>query len=206
MITNDKDVFFKYLGKNVSRETLNKFCIYHALLLKWQKKINLISNTTLDQIYTRHFLDSAQISSFINNKESSIADFGSGAGFPGVVLAILGFNNITLIERDQKKAVFLRNVLRELNLDINVFEGDIINYSGKLDIVLSRALASLDSLLKLSYPVLKPDGFALFLKGKSYNLEIKEALKNWEMTFIKKNSITSDNGMILKINNINPLL
>ena len=94
----------------VSRETYEKFEIYHETLLKWQKSINLISNSTLNNIWVRHFLDSGQLYNFTKNISGNILDFGSGAGFPGLILAIMGNNNINFVESDQKKCTFIREV------------------------------------------------------------------------------------------------
>ncbi len=94
----------------VSRETYEKFEIYHETLFKWQNSINLISNSTLDNIWVRHFLDSGQLYRFTKNISGNILDFGSGAGFPGLILAMMGNNNINIVESDQKKCTFIREV------------------------------------------------------------------------------------------------
>ncbi len=205
MYHGDKRAFLEYLGGNVSRETLEKFDIYYNLLLKWQKKINLISRSGIDDVYRRHFLDSAQLIDLIDDRNAKIVDFGSGAGFPGMILSILGCRNIILIERDGRKASFLRCVAREADLSVHIFEGDINNFDDKVDVIVSRALASLSDLLSLSYQKLSPDGCCLFLKGKNYSYEINEALKCWGMTFQKKGSITSIDSVILRVSDIRPL-
>ena len=95
----------------VSRETYEKLCVFQKILIKWQNSINLISKNTLENIWERHFLDSAQLYEFVRGVEGNIIDFGSGAGFPGMVLAIMGKKNIHLVESDHKKCVFLKEIV-----------------------------------------------------------------------------------------------
>ena len=104
MIINTYEEFCSY--QHVSRETFNKFKIFIEVLLKWQKSVNLISNSTINTIWKRHFLDSAQLYTYSQDIKGNILDIGSGAGFPGMILAMMGNNNVNLIESDQKN-VFL---------------------------------------------------------------------------------------------------
>ena len=104
----------------VSRETYEKLCTFHKVLKKWQNSINLISNNTVKNIWERHFLDSAQLYQFVKGVEGNIIDFGSGAGFPGLVLAIMGKKNIHLVESDYKKCVFLKEIAMLTEIDITL--------------------------------------------------------------------------------------
>lgn len=187
---------------NVSRETIDRLKIYEALLLKWQPHLNLVSKTTLSDLRQRHFLDSAQLFSEVPNKNAVVCDLGSGAGFPGAVLAIMGCENVTLIERDKKKCTFLRNVSRETNVRFSVFEGDVKEFDKKADIVTSRALAPLKDLLRLAEPLIKPTTVCLFLKGNSVKDELKDIPLGMEMTSLKKQSISSKEGRVLILKNI----
>ncbi|HBN22569.1 MAG TPA: 16S rRNA (guanine(527)-N(7))-methyltransferase RsmG [Holosporales bacterium] len=187
---------------NVSRETIDKLKIYEALLLKWQPHLNLVSKTTLKDIWERHFLDSAQLFDETSNKNLFVCDLGSGAGFPGAVLAIMGCKNVTLIERDRKKCSFLRSVSRETKVTFSVFEGDVKDFLHKADIITSRALAPLKDLLLLAEPLVKPTTICLFLKGNSIDTELKEVPFDIKMNVSKKQSITSSEGALLTLKNI----
>ena len=187
---------------DVSRETIEKLKIYEGLLKKWQSHVNLVSNSTLNDIWARHFLDSAQLFHLISNKDSLVCDLGSGAGFPGAVLGIMGCSNVTLIERDRKKCSFLRSVSRETKTPFKVFEGDIKDYSERPAYITSRALASLSDLLALSKSLIAPQTTCLFLKGGQVDLELSQLNSSIEMTAVKKQSTTSKEGVILQLKDI----
>ena len=134
----------------VSRETYEKFKIFHDTLIKWQRSINLISKFTLDTIWLRHILDSAQLYKFIYKTKGNIFDLGSGAGFPGLILAIMGCKKICLVEPDKKKCTFLREVAMLTNTDVTIYNSRIqdLGYQN-VEVVISRALASLVKLIQL---------------------------------------------------------
>lgn len=159
---------------NVSRETLDKLREYHDLLLKWQKKINLISPNTISEAWKRHFVDSMQVFEHLPSSKGHLVDLGSGAGFPGLVLAVMGFEKVTLIESDRRKCIFLKQVIRDLGLDnVTVINERLENVSDiKADIITARALASLDQLLKWATPFLKTETVLIFPKGRRYQEEI----------------------------------
>jgi len=191
------------IEKNVSRETFLLLQKFVQLLLKWNQSINLISAKTEDDVWDRHVLDSLQLQSYLPDKDAQIVDLGSGAGFPGVVLALAGYQHITLLEKDTKKAAFLRNVSRETMVPMTVLEKDLREVKGQFDVVVARGLADLSTLLDYSYPLLKPTGYALFLKGENCEDEIFQAHKGfWEMTIEKKESITNPRATILKVGSI----
>ena len=184
----------------VSHETYEKFCAFHKLLLKWQKRINLISSRAINEIWVRHIVDSAQLINYINDRHCAILDIGSGAGFPGLILSILGINNITLVESDNKKSIFLKEAIRLLNLSAQVINDRVENLKEKkYDIVTSRAVADLNKLIALSYPHLSESGYCLFPKGKNYIMELDEAKNLWDVSCETHPSITDSQGIILKI-------
>lgn len=176
---------------DVSRETIEKLVTYEALLKQWQNAVNLVAASTLDQIWQRHFTDSAQLLEQIPPDARRLADLGSGAGFPGLVLAILladaGRNQsvaITLIESDQRKAAFLREVVRSVDIPVDIVSTRI-EHSATLeaircvDVVTARALARLQRLFELSIPLVGPDTVCLFLKGRGAIAEIEEARRGF---------------------------
>jgi 16S rRNA (guanine527-N7)-methyltransferase len=197
----------------VSRETYEKFEIYCDTLSKWQKSINLISNSTVDNIWVRHFLDSAQLYKFTKNISGNILDLGSGAGFPGLILAMMGNNNISLIESDQKKCTFIREVAMLSNTNIKIHDTRIEDLSFfKPDLITARALAPLNKLIKYveSYMEKSPsknETFPklLFLKGKFYKDELLELSKIRNIDYKVYQSITDEFGKIVYINKVNVL-
>ena len=213
MLTNI-DTYDKFCSHVfVSRETYEKLCVFHKTLIKWQNTINLISKSTVKSIWERHFLDSAQLYTFVKGVEGHIIDFGSGAGFPGMVLAIMGKQDIHLVESDHKKCVFLKEIAMLTETDITIHNCRIEDLSFiNVDLITCRALASLSKLIdyveiflnksigeKQELPKL------LFLKGKSYYSEIIELSKNKKISFEEYPSMTDKNGKILYINKVDTL-
>ncbi len=189
---------------NVSRETLAKFQIYQGLLQAWQKKINLIGPGTERDIWGRHFLDSAQILNLVNKagvkKNRSWLDLGTGAGFPGVVLALLGEREVYLVEPNPKKCAFLRTVIRETGIEAQVLQSKAQDISPfKVDIVTSRALAPVEQLLTWGLPFLAEGGEFWLLKGESGEQELTLAMKNHTMKIEVFKSLTETKGKILRI-------
>ena len=193
---------------NVSRETLERLDAYHRLLLKWNPRINLVSPRTLEETWSRHFLDSAQLWDLRPAHAARWIDIGSGGGFPGAVIAILAAElqpglHVSLVESDQRKAVFLRAVARETDLAFDVVAERVEAANlGPADVVSARALAPLTNLLALVQPVLAADGVALFPKGKSYREELAEALESWAFDCETYPSETDADSVILKIGGI----
>lgn len=193
---NDSDLL-----SNVSRETQEKLEIYVALLQQWNTKINLVSKQNSDQIWERHIIDSLQLANLIESDVQSAVDFGSGGGFPGLVLAIVTGLPITLVESDIRKTVFLREVARQTDANVTVLCKRIEQVEmPKVNLITARALASLDILLSFSEDRLTENGYCLFLKGRQVDDEIVEAQKNWQLDFQKISSKTSPDGVIVKIN------
>ncbi len=191
---------------NFDEQKKEKLIIWHDLLHKWQKKINLVSPQTMDRLWERHFMDSLQLGLYLSYKNNfNGGDLGSGAGFPGLALSLLGEGKITLMESDQRKSSFLRAVIREWGDQerIEVYNARIENrIETKFDIISARALAPLYQLLSYSLPLLNEQAYCLFLKGENYEKEILEAQKNWLFEYETYQSLTDKKAMILKIRNI----
>jgi len=190
----------------VSRETLERLEIYAALVAKWNPKINLVSRKSLEDLWSRHFVDSAQVFGLAGpNPHGLWADLGSGGGFPGAVIAILAAGagaglRVTLIESDQRKAAFLRTVSRETAVPFEV-RAERIETLPPLgaDILSARALAPLTDLLGFAERHLGSGGFALFPKGETHAQELHEAQNRWRFTCETATSCTDPRAVILKI-------
>ncbi|MGI9503893.1 MAG: 16S rRNA (guanine(527)-N(7))-methyltransferase RsmG [Geminicoccaceae bacterium] len=188
---------------NVSRETLNRLETYLSLITHWQNAINLVGPKTLADPWRRHFLDSAQLIDHISLNTDPVYDLGSGAGLPGIVLAILGKSNIHLVESDQRKAQFLNEVSRVLGLDATIHTQRIETLPKNCaTIVTARALAPLPRLIKLAFPLLRTNSHCLFLKGQSVSDELTEACKCWRMTIDLVPSRSDPSASILKLRDI----
>jgi 16S rRNA (guanine527-N7)-methyltransferase len=181
--------------------------------VKWQNSINLISKNTVKNIWERHILDSAQLYKFVKGVEGNIIDFGSGAGFPGLVLAIMGKKNIHLVESDYKKCVFLKEIAMLTETDINIHNCRIedLNFIN-VDLITCRALAPLSKLIEyvevfinksLTESQCAPK--LLFLKGKSYYSEVMELSKTKKISFKGYPSLTDVHGKILYIYRVDKL-
>ncbi len=196
------------IHKIVSRETFERFETYAATLIKWQKAINLVSASSIPEIWSRHFLDSAQVFS-LNTVESGLwLDIGSGAGFPGLICAAMAVETspelrFTLIESDQRKCSFLRTAAQAMNLKVTVLPHRIEDApSQNAQIVSARALAPLIKLCEYGEKHLAREGTALFLKGATHQQEINEALETWKMKIVSVPSQTANGAVILKIGEI----
>ena len=199
----------KYI--NVSHETLERLVIYFDLLNIWQKKMNLVSNNSLKNAEIRHFLDSAQLYIFCKNLNGNIIDFGTGAGFPGAVLSILGASKIFLVESNKKKCNFLKKVKKETNSNFNIVNSRIENLDFlEPSLIVSRALTSTKNLLLFSIDhMLKSNKInskneaiknlpnLLFLKGKTFKEELNDIPENLKIKFQTFPSITSAESRIL---------
>lgn len=190
----------------VSRETCARLQTYHARLLKWQKAINLVAPSTLGEAWSRHFYDSAQLWSLVEHVEGPLYDLGSGAGFPGLVLAVMGRKDVHLVESDTRKATFLRETARETGADVTVHNTRIEDLEdADAGIVTARALAALDTLLSLSYPLVSAkNGRCVFLKGGRWEEEVEQARENWNFDLTAHDSATAADARILEISNLCP--
>ena len=194
----------------VSRETYEKLCIFYRTLIKWQNSINLISKSSVKNIWERHFLDSAQLYKYVKDISGNILDIGSGAGFPALVLAIMGKKNIHLVESDYKKCVFLKEIAMLTDIDITIHNCRIESLSFfNVDLVTCRALAPLYKLIDYVEDFVRKSSNTkqnlpklLFLKGKMYKDELLQLQKNKNIDFKEYSSITDRYGKILYINKV----
>jgi 16S rRNA (guanine527-N7)-methyltransferase len=193
---------------NVSRETYDALKAYQRLLEKWTTRINLISKSTREDVWARHICDSAQVMALASKHTAHWVDIGSGGGLPGLVVAILAKElnpklRVTLIESDQRKAVFLRTVARELQLNATV-QAKRIEAVGplKADVISARALADLNDLLRLTHPFMTQNTQCLFMKGKNWSKEVKEAEKSWQFQAERFISKTNHEAVILSVRNV----
>ncbi len=184
----------------VSRETLTRLETYADLLSRWQGPVSLVSRRSLDDLWRRHMLDSAQLWPLLPATTRVVVDLGSGAGFPGLVLAILGVPEVHLIESNARKCAFLREAARLVAAPAVVHRSRIEDLAPfRADAVTARAIAPLPKLLGLAAPFLGPDGVCLFLKGGRVKEELTEAAKLWHMTVERVQSISDPSGTVLRM-------
>lgn len=199
MITADRQAVFDQL--NVSQAVQSKLNTYVALLEEWQGKMNLVSDSTLPVVWTRHILDSAQVERYLTPSDRVILDLGSGAGFPALVLAILDESKnrtVHLVESDGKKCSFLQAVADACGLQVVIHNERIEKMPVfKADVITARALAALDRLVGYAKPFIGERTRCLFLKGKKADEELKLCAKKFVFAVQKYASITSDEGKIL---------
>ena len=195
----------KALGINVSRETLPRLATYAALLEKWQAKINLVGPATLPDLWRRHFLDSAQLLPLLPAASGTLVDLGSGAGFPGLVLAIMTDWRVHLLDSDQRKCAFLRQVAVDCGVvdRVTIHSKRIEQVTGiAADVVTARACAPLDDLLTLAEPFIGEKGTGLFLKGAQAEEELTQAQRHWTMRLDRRESISDPAGVILIVTHL----
>lgn len=194
---------------DVSRETLGRLKLYAQLLEQWQKAVNLVSAKTLPQVWERHFADSAQLYRMAPDAKRWV-DLGSGAGFPGLVVAILmaerGDCRVTLVESDVRKCAFMREVGRQTGIVVDVAGERIESFSTSgrisetaIDVISARALAPLDRLLELSSALFSRNTLGLFLKGREVRSELDEAQRRWAFDSTVVPSLTDASGRILQV-------
>ncbi len=207
--------FGKFAG--VSRETLEKFVAYHAVLLKWQQKINLVSAATLESIWDRHFADSAQYFGLLRDDDAVLVDLGSGAGFPAIPLALMAqakdrTTQFHLVESDGRKAAFLveaARVVELLNVNIRIHAQRAEKFAagamaGTANVVTARAMAGLSDLLAYAQPLLAPAGRCLFLKGERAQEEIDAAQSaGWRFDLLRHPSRLAPDSVALEIRDPN---
>ncbi|MFC3057440.1 16S rRNA (guanine(527)-N(7))-methyltransferase RsmG [Paenirhodobacter populi] len=200
---SEKAEFLKSV--DVSRETLERLEGFEQLLIKWNGAINLVSPHTIRQIWSRHFLDSAQIFDLSEGRSGLWMDIGSGGGFPGLIVAILAAEkrpdlSVMLVESDRRKAAFLTTAAVKLGLKVTV-KADRIEAlpPANCDILSARALAPLSDLLGYAARHLAKDGICLFPKGIRWRDELAEAAKNWSFSHEQFPSLTDKDAVILKM-------
>ena len=201
------DTFSRFT--QVSRETITSLVKYENYLIKSNKTLNLIGKSTINNIWVRHFLDSAQVIDFIDKNDKTLIDLGSGAGFPGLILAITSKDRkiplkIKLIEKSPKKTKFLKDLINKLHIDVEVTNQNILKDSKKLsaDVFVARAFKPLKIILELIHNKAENwKKFFIFL-GKTGKYELLQASKIWDIEYKQRVSVTSNDSTVIEINKL----
>jgi 16S rRNA (guanine527-N7)-methyltransferase len=189
----------------VSRETLARLAAYAGLLERWSRRISLIGASTVGDLWRRHFLDSAQLFPLLPAGAHSLVDLGSGAGFPGLVLATMGVPGVALVEADARKCAFLREAARVAAAPVTIRNARIEALPPYVAaVVTARGLAPLDRLLVLAQRFIGPDTVCLFPKGKEAGQELAAAQQAWTMNVTTHDSRSDPRGVILCLRQVTP--
>jgi 16S rRNA (guanine527-N7)-methyltransferase len=190
---------------NVSRETLDRLQAYVDLLQKWQRRINLVSAGTLPAVWQRHILDSGQLAQYLPaNATDGIVDLGSGAGLPGLILAIVAERPVDLIESDSRKCAFLLEAARVTGASVKIHRRRAEGLAPwPANVLTARALAPLPRLLELGEGFIDPDRtVCLFLKGREAEQELTDSAKHWNMRAERFASLSDPSGSILRLSGV----
>jgi 16S rRNA (guanine527-N7)-methyltransferase len=203
-ICQQRNTFNRYI--QVSRETIISLKKYEKILIEANKSVNLIGNSTIKNIWYRHFMDSAQVIDFIDKNDKSVADLGSGAGFPGLVLAIIAKDRkmnfkTSLIEKSPKKAKFLKHVVDQLKLNVSIKNVNILDDKKKYfsDIIVARAFKPLKIIFQLIHKKIENWNKIIIFLGKSGKEELLQASKIWDIEYKQRMSITTNDSFIIEI-------
>lgn len=194
----------------VSRGTLERLIRYEQLCRQWQERLNLIGRSTLPDIWHRHFWDAAQILDHVPCAREvrpalTWLDLGSGAGFPGLVIAIMGAGHVHLVEKSPRKCQFLRAVAAATDAPVTIHQARAEDVTpGPVDVITARAFAPLPRLLTQAYPFFSRDTIALLHKGQNLDDELTEATKYWKMHITSAPSVTDQRGRIMRVENLTP--
>ena len=201
------DTFSRFT--QVSRETITSLKKYEDMLIKANKTLNLVGDSTIKNIWIRHFLDSVQVIDFIDKNDNTLVDLGSGAGFPGLVLAITLKDRkiplkIKLIEKSPKKVKFLRDVINELHLDVEVINQNILKDPKKLleNVFVARAFKPLKIILQLIHNKAENWKKIFIFLGKTGKDELLQASKIWDIEYKQRVSVTSNDSTVIEINKL----
>ena len=199
----------KLVIQNVSRETLDELNKYSLSILKKNKEINLISSSTEKSINTRHITDSAQVIDFIDKNDIKVCtDLGSGAGLPGIVLAILMKPKkpefkVIFYEKSYHKSNFLKEISKKLKLNTEINQKNIFDEKDlSTDIIISRAFKPLPVIFEIALNNFKKFKYIILFLGKSGKEILEEASKKWKFDYEKKKSLTNDESLVVKISNL----
>lgn len=197
-----------WIAERVSRETMERLDLFHALLMKWQKTINLIAPSTTDSAWTRHFADSAQIFELAPANATRWLDLGSGGGFPGLVVAAMARDSrpdltVTLVESDIRKCGFMREAARRMDVSVRILAHRIADIPPQSsDVISARALSGLPALVGYAAPHMTADTCLLFPKGTSYKAELETLPLDWQIKAEPIASVTGPDAVILRFHNI----
>ena len=201
------DTFCRH--SQVSRETIKILEKYEFLLIKANKNLNLIGKSTLNQIWFRHFLDSFQVIDFINKNDKVLVDIGSGAGFPGIIIAIIALDRkislkIRLIEKSPKKSFFLNQIVKKLKLNVEVMNVNVQSKDFKFfdEAFVARAFRPLPIILELIHSKAKNIKKIIIFLGKRGHEDLLQASKNWDIKYKQRMSLTSDDSFIIEIDKL----
>jgi len=187
----------------LNKTQVDKIDLYLSSIIKHNKHTNLIGRSTIENIWDRHVLDCLQLTKYITNKKLKILDLGTGAGLPGVLLSVVGYKNVLMVDSVKKKTDFVRKIIKELSLTAKIQNKRIEKPPiSQHDIIVSRALAPLIKLLTYARMYSNKKTTSFFLKGRNAKSEIDIATKTYFFEFEKIKSLSSNDGCILKINNI----
>ena len=201
------DTFSRY--SQVSRETITSLIKYENFLVNANKNTNLIGNSTINSIWTRHFLDSVQVIDFIDKNDKSLIDLGSGAGFPGLVMAIAAKDRkfplrVKLFEKSPKKAIFLNEVIDQLSLEVEVYQKNVleerVTFIG--DVFVARAFKPLKIILPLIHNKAENWKKIFIFLGKTGKNELIQASKIWDIQYKQRVSVTSSDSIVIEINRL----
>ena len=199
---NEKEVHSILLNKlHFTQDALYKLDVFSKEVVKYNQKFNLISKSTEVNIWDRHILDSAQLVKFIDfNDGFSLSDLGTGAGFPGIVLAIFNRNpkfHVKLYDKSRVKTKFLSVLCQKLNITADIYENDYRSHDISSNYVVSRAFKKLEEHLRISREIIKVNHKLIILKGKSAEEEIKKLNKDLNYSYSLEKSITSSDSKIV---------
>ena len=188
---------------NLNKIQVEKIEFFITSIINHNQHTNLVGKSTIENIWDRHVLDCLQLTKYISNKKLKILDLGTGPGLPGVLLSIIGYQNVLMIDSIKKKTDFVKKMVKELSLSAKIQNKRIEKTpTSQQDIILSRALAPLIKLLTYARMHSNKNTTSLFLKGRNVNIEIDKAMKEYFFDFEKIESISSGEGCILQIKNI----
>ena len=202
------EIDYKKIKSLVSRETLKELETFRKLIIMRNNDINLISSTTIGASKDRHIVDSAQIVDFVDKNRSICTDLGSGAGLPGIVLAIIMKHKnsdmqFNLYEKSYHKSKFLEEVSRKLNLNTKVFNQNIFEQENlNSEIIVARAFKPMIVILDLVNKSFKKFNNIILLLGKNGKSSIKECQKKWKFDYVERNSLTNEESLMIKISNL----
>ena len=193
----------------VSRETIRSLIKYENKLIYQNKSLNLIGKSTINEIWIRHFLDSAQVIDFIDKNTKIMVDIGTGAGFPGLMISIIAKDKkipikIKLIEKSPKKIIFLNEVVNELKLSVEVLNENVLTQSNKFveEAFVTRAFKPLEKILELIHKRARNFKFFFIFLGKSGDEQLLQASKSWDIQYKQSVSITSSDSIIIEVNKL----
>ncbi len=197
---NKKEIISQF---NLNKIQIEKIDFFIDSVVSYNKHTNLIGKSTVENFWNRHVLDCLQVTKYINNKKLKILDIGTGAGLPGLLLSVVGYQKVLMIDSVKKKTDFVKTIIKELSLSAKTLNKRIEKPPiTQHDVIVSRAVAPLVRLLTYARMYSNKNTTSLFLKGRSVNNEIDIAMKKYSFSFTKFESLSSSDGCVLQIQKI----